>query len=1288
MDIDNNKVDVNTQSKFQNLLDILVRTIWSSSKDSNVVEVEDHSGTHQEGDKTIFQPSSEPAISVVTEEEKEISEIHLESNNPKVSIKEDLHADVVSDNLDQAASVVTEETSAHREENETISQPSLEPAISVVTEEEVSGQNLLDILVRTIWGSSKDSNVVEVEDHFGTHQEENETISQPSSEPAASVVIGEEKEISETHFESDNPKVSKEENLHADVVSDNLDQAVPVVAEVSSAHQEENETISQPSLEPAISVVIEEEKEISETHLESDNPKVSKEENLHADVVSDNLDQAVPVVAEVSSAHQEENETISQPSSEPAISVVTEEEKEISETHLESDNPKVSKEEDLHADVVSDNLDQAISVVTEEEVSGQNLLDILVRAISGSSKDSNVVEVENHSGTHQEGDKTISQPSSEPAASVVTEETSAHREENETISQPSSEPAISVVTEEEKEISETHLESDNPKVSKEEDLHADVVSDNLDQAISVVTEEEVSGQNLLDILVRAISGSSKDSNVVEVEDHSGTHQEGDKTISQPSSEPAISVVTEEEVSGQNLLDILVRAISGSSKDSNVVEVENHSGTHQEGDKTISQPSSEPAASVVTEETSAHREENETISQPSLESAISVVTEEEVSGQNLLDILVRAISGSSKDSNVVEVENHSGTHQEGDKTISQPSLESAASVVTEEEKEISETHLESDNPKVSKEEDLHADVVSDNLDQADSVVTEETSAHREENETISQPSSEPAISVVTEEEVSGQNLLDILVRTIWGSSKDSNVVEVEDHFGTHQEENETISQPSSEPAASVVIGEEKEISETHFESDNPKVSKEENLHADVVSDNLDQAVPVVAEVSSAHQEENETISQPSLEPAISVVIEEEKEISETHLESDNPKVSKEENLHADVVSDNLDQAVPVVAEVSSAHQEENETISQPSLEPAISVVIEEEKEISETHLESDNPKVSKEEDLHADVVSDNLDQADSVVTEETSAHREENETISQPSSEPAISVVTEEEVSGQNLLDILVRAISGSSKDSNVVAVEDHFGTHQEGDKTISQPSSEPAASVVTEEEVSGQNLLDILVRAISGSSKDSNVVEVEDHFGTHQEENETISQPSLESAISVVTEEEVSGQNLLDILVRAISGSSKDSNVVEVEDHFGTHQEENETISQPSLESAISVVIEEEKEISETYQGENNPKFLVEEDLHYINAIVNDDKTVDSNLLTNDTILPSVNKILCPLPEVMDEEYVYDCQVIKDYFGSLLHNDDVCCCFKICFVEYNYFVTQADIDNNTVNSII
>ena len=158
--------------------------------------------------------------------------------------------------------------------------------------------------------------------------------------------------------------------------------------------------------------------------------------------------------------------------------------------------------------------------------------------------------------------------------------------------------------------------------------------------------------------------------------------------------------------------------------------------------------------------------------------------------------------------------------------------------------------------------------------------------------------------------------------------------------------------------------------------------------------------------------------------------------------------------------------------------------------------------------------------------------------------------------------------------------------------------------------------------------------------------------------------------------------------MRVISGSSKDSNVVEVENHSGTHQEGDKTISQPSSEPAASVVTEEEKEISETHQVENNPKFLVEEDLHDMNAIVNDDKTVDSNLLTNDTILPSVNKILCPLPEVMDEKYVYDCQVIKDYFGSLLHNDDVCCCFKLCFIEYNYFGTQADTDNNTVNNII
>ncbi|WP_143339992.1 hypothetical protein, partial [Ehrlichia sp. Wisconsin_h] len=62
MDIDNNKVDVNTQSKFQSLLDMLVRAISGSSKDSDVVEVEDQaasvvteetSKTHQEGDKTV-----------------------------------------------------------------------------------------------------------------------------------------------------------------------------------------------------------------------------------------------------------------------------------------------------------------------------------------------------------------------------------------------------------------------------------------------------------------------------------------------------------------------------------------------------------------------------------------------------------------------------------------------------------------------------------------------------------------------------------------------------------------------------------------------------------------------------------------------------------------------------------------------------------------------------------------------------------------------------------------------------------------------------------------------------------------------------------------------------------------------------------------------------------------------------------------------------------------------------------------------------------------------------------
>ncbi|WP_180384230.1 hypothetical protein, partial [Ehrlichia sp. Wisconsin_h] len=121
--------------------------------------------------------------------------------------------------------------------------------------------------------------------------------------------------------------------------------------------------------------------------------------------------------------------------------------------------------------------------------------------------------------------------------------------------------------------------------------------------------------------------------------------------------------------------------------------------------------------------------------------------------------------------------------------------------------------------------------------------------------------------------------------------------------------------------------------------------------------------------------------------------------------------------------------------------------------------------------------------------------------------------------------------------------------------------------------------------------------------------------------------------------------------------------------------------------SSELVVTEEEKEISETHLENDNPKFLIEEDLHDINAIVNNDKTVDSNLPINDIILPFVNKVLCPVPEVMDEKYVYECQVVKA-LGSLLNNKDVCCCFNLCFVEYNHFITQADTDNNTVNSII
>ncbi|KJV63538.1 ehrlichia tandem repeat family protein, partial [Ehrlichia cf. muris str. EmCRT] len=424
-------------------------------------------------------------------------------------------------------------------------------------------QSLLDMLVRAISGSSKDSDVVEVEDQ------------------AASVVT----------------------------------------EETSKTHQEGDKTVSQSSSEL---VVTEEGKEISETHLENDNPEVLIEEDLHAAVVSDNLDQAAPVVTEETSKTHQEGETVSQSSSEL---VVTEEGKEISETHLENDNPEVLIEEDLHAAVVSDNLDQAVPAVTEEEVSEQNLLDMLVRAILGSSKDSDVVEVEDQ------------------AASVVTEETSkTHQEGDKTVSQSSSEL---VVTEEGKEISETHLENDNPEVLIEEDLHAAVVSDNLDQAVPAVTEEEVSEQNLLDMLVRAILGSSKDSDVVEVEDQ------------------AASVVTEET-----------------------------SKTHQEGDKTVSQSSSELVVA----------EEGKEISETHLENDNpEVLIEEDLHAAVVSDNLDQAAS--------VVTEETSKTHQEGDKTVSQSSSEL---VVTEEGKEISETHLENDNPEVLIEEDLHAAVVSDNL----------------------------------------------------------------------------------------------------------------------------------------------------------------------------------------------------------------------------------------------------------------------------------------------------------------------------------------------------------------------------------------------------------------------------------------------------------------------------------------------------------------------------------------------------------------------------------------------
>ncbi|AHX04393.1 hypothetical protein [Ehrlichia japonica] len=564
-------------------------------------------------------------------------------------------------------------------------------------------------------------------------------------------------------------------------------------------------------------------------------------------------------------------------------------------------------------------------------------------------------------------------------------------------------------------------------------------------------------------------------------------------------------------------------------------------------------------------------------------------------EDLLSIFVRAILGDSKNNPVVEAGDHSGTHQEGNEIISQPSSAPAASVIAEEE--ISKTHQGEDNLK----EDLHSAVTSDNLVTLDQTVPVSVGGEKEISETHQ-----------------GQNLLNMIMHAILGDSKNNPVVEAGGHSGTHQEGNEIIFQPSSAPAASVIA--EEEISKTHQGEDNLK----EDLHSAVTSDNLvilDQTVPVS--------------------------VGGEKEISETHQGQNLLNMI----MHA-ILDDSNNNPVVEAGDHSGTHQEGNEIIFQPSSAPAASVIAEE--EISKTHQGEDNLK----EDLHSAVTSDNLVILDQTVPVSVGGEKEISETHQ-----------------GQNLLNMIMHAILDDSNNNPVVEAGDHSGTHQEGNETIFQPSSAPAASVIAEEEISKthqgeDNLKEDLHSAVTSDNLVTLDQTVPVSLGGEKEISETHQ-----------------GQNLLNMIMHAILDDSNNNPVVEAGDHSGTHQEgnetifHNETIFQPSSAPAASAIAEEE--ISKTHQGEDNPKFLVKENLH---VIIN----VDSmNLPANEcTILPdSINKILCPVSELIDEKYVYEFQNVEDS-SSLLDNSHVCCCLNLYFVGYNHFLTQENADNNAVNSII
>ncbi|ABD44969.1 120 kDa immunodominant surface protein [Ehrlichia chaffeensis str. Arkansas] len=500
------------------------------------------------------------------------------------------------------------------------------------------------------------------------------------------------------------------------------------------------------------------------------------------------------------------------------------------------------------------------------------------------------------------------------------------------------------------------------------------------------------------------------------------------------------------------------------------------------------------------------------------------------------------------------------------------------------------------------------------------------------------------------------------------------------------------------------------------------------------------------------------------------------------------------------------------------EQEDDTVSQPSLEPFVA-----ESEVSKVEQEKTNPEVlikdlqdvasheSGVSDQPAQVVTERENEIESHQGETekesgiTESHQKEDEIVSQSSSEPfvaesEVSKVEQEETNPEVLIkdlqDVASHESGVSDQPAQVVTereseIESHQGetekesgiteSHQKEDEIVSQPSSEPfvaesEVSKVEQEETNPEVLIkdlqDVASHESGVSDQPAQVVteresEIESHQGetekesgiteSHQKEDEIVSQPSsepfvAESEVSKVEQEETNPEVLIkdlqDVASHESGVSDQPAQVVteresEIESHQGetekesgiteSHQKEDEIVSQPSSEPFVA-----ESEVSKVEQEKTNPEILVEdlplgqvipvvvekdemfapsfnpivikeedkvcETCEQEFEIVKDSQTVKGSediispiecLESMDSIVSTIfeSGMLCPMSKPGQyvcgyEMYMYGFQDVKDLLGGLLSNVPVCCNVSLYFMEHNYFTNHENINHNVVNDIV